>query len=73
MMDMAGDARDLPLSAIVSGSDYLVYSDHLGVIAECSTATDAARFLLQHIHRHPKSDAVVLKRTIDAWRILLLS
>ena len=70
---MAGDARDLPLSAIDSKSDYLVYSHHLGIRAERITATDAVRFLLQHMQAHPKSDAIVLKRTIDAWRILLLS
>jgi hypothetical protein len=70
---MAGDARDLPLSTINSKSDYVVYSGHLGVLAECITATDAVKFLLQHMRAHPRSDAIVLKKTAQAWRILLLS
>lgn len=70
---MPGDARDLPLSVIESSFDFVVYSDHLGLIAEKASEEEAMRSLQQHQRRHPKSDAAVFKRSKDAWRILVAS
>jgi hypothetical protein len=68
---MPGDARDLPLSVIDSHLAFVVYSDHLGLIAEKADEDEAMRSLEQHQRRHPKSDAAVFKRSKDAWRIVV--
>jgi hypothetical protein len=67
--DMAGDARDLPLTMIDSKSEFVVFSNHLGRVAEEATATDAVRKLLAHLKKFPGSDAALYKRSPDAWRV----
>jgi hypothetical protein len=76
---MAGDARDLPLSAIDSRSEFVVFSHRLGefvvfshrlgLIGELATASDAVRKLVEHLRALPGSDAAVFKRTQLAWKI----
>jgi hypothetical protein len=66
---MAGDARDLPMSAIDSRSEFVVFSHRLGLIGELATASDAVRKLVDHLRALPGSDAAVFKRTQLAWKI----
>jgi hypothetical protein len=66
---MAGDARDLPLSAIESKAEFVVYSSHLGSVAQEATATDAVRALIDHLRKYPRSDAAIYRRSTESWRI----
>ena len=68
---MPGDARDLPLSVIDAETEFVVYSGHLGLLAEVETAAEGMAFLGKHQKKHPKSDANVFQRGETAWHIVL--